>query len=92
MANNRMYLRCKVCGKTYYLAKNFGEAFYLSYDYQYPNAEEFCKGLDDFFERHFFCSPSDGGAFEIEKEWDANEDKWCEPMFTDEEWEQHKKL
>ena len=90
MANNRLYLKCKVCGREFYLGKNFGGAFDLPI-YKTPTLkhteEEFCKEFEDFLHRHFFCSPSDGGAFEIEKEWDADESKWQEP-FSDEDWEQ----
>lgn len=45
MANNRMYIKCRECGKRYMLAK------------YYPSTKWYCnglteKGLDTWFEKH----------------------------------------
>jgi len=67
MANNRMYLRCKGCGKTFLLAK-----FYPSTGY-YTNvidefAEEYVNRLDKYLDKHrggCSCTEDPENIFEI---------------------------
>ncbi|MBR4590999.1 MAG: hypothetical protein IKO36_10125 [Bacteroidaceae bacterium] len=70
MANNRLYIRCKGCKETLYLAKNFGSAYYLR-----DNIE---TKLGMFFQDHAFCDVEtghhrDGGTFELIDEWGEDE-------------------
>lgn len=54
MANNRMYLKCDVCGEEFFLGKRFGEGYYL------PTSapEKLCDELNEFFGRHEWCGHS----------------------------------
>jgi hypothetical protein len=65
MASNRGYLRCKNCGKTIYLSKNFGDAYYISLDR--------LNELNQFFNDHAFCGGGDeiahGGDYEFVDEY-----------------------
>ncbi len=47
MANNRIYIRCNVCGDVRSIAKSFGRGFF-------PN-ENVYEILDDFMTKHRFC-------------------------------------
>lgn len=54
MANNRLYLYCKVCNEHQYLAKSFGSEWSSSpHDLLYMG-EAFVQFMDD----HFFCNSS----------------------------------
>lgn len=50
MANNRMYIRCMVCGEKCYIGKSFG----MGYDIP-RMAYDMGKTLDRFFYDHVFC-------------------------------------
>lgn len=47
MANDRMYLKCKGCGKTILLAKTFCDGYVMFHTTDEYNA---------FFEEHAFCN------------------------------------
>lgn len=50
MANNRLYLKCKVCGEELYLGKRFLEAYYWT---NYWNDGEHLEDkLNEFYEKH----------------------------------------
>jgi len=55
MANNRMCLKCKTCGKWIPIAKSMGGGYYLS-----PVFSE--ERLNDFLDRHTFCIDGPDGA------------------------------
>ena len=52
MANNRIYLRCRKCGQTLFLGKNFGAEWFWT-DYEHTGHLE--DKLNDFFLEHCFC-------------------------------------
>ena len=60
MANNRMRLKCRICGETLPMAKTMGSGYYLSPAFSIERLEKF---LDD----HAFCfrgeEPGDDGDF-----------------------------
>ena len=60
MANNRLYIRCKQCGETFYLAKHFGGSLNTT-DYD----GDFLDRLNDFWEKHCYCQ-SDKGHYCLE--------------------------
>lgn len=66
MANNRLYIRCKGCGESIMITKNFGEPYCLDKDE--------VKKLNSFFSEHAFCIDFDGfpmgGRFELYDEFD----------------------
>lgn len=68
MANNRLYMRCKHCGKLLYLSKNFCSPYVVD--------EQTIENMNDFFKEHFYCPSSmphsDGGDFELIDEWNAD--------------------
>ena len=67
MANNRIFLKCKVCGDTLFLGKRFMDKYYFN-NY---GGEELEKRLNDFYDKHYECSfDSDYGLdnFELEYE------------------------
>ena len=52
MANNRIFIRCKECGKYLFLGKGFGGAYYTSnkfYD------KDLTTSLNEFYDEHAFC-------------------------------------
>lgn len=51
MANNRIFLRCKNCGKGLFLGKSFG-CEYMTWQ---TKENELVDSLNDFFEEHCFC-------------------------------------
>lgn len=53
MANNRIYLRCKQCGKTLFLGKGFGGSYYTSSEF-YKN-KDLLESLNQFYEEHTWC-------------------------------------
>lgn len=70
MANNRLYIRCKHCGQTTYLAKNFGYEYYIT--------NEALEHLNNFLADHAFCfedcdkedfKHAEGGDFELVDEY-----------------------
>ena len=54
MANNRLYIRCRVCGGIMLLAKHFTGPWSVRHT---PEV------LDEFFEEHFLCANDAGGSF-----------------------------
>lgn len=66
MANNRLYIRCKGCGDSTMITKNFGEPYCLD--------ENEVKKLNSFFSDHAFCVDvgymTIGGRFELFDEFD----------------------
>ena len=65
MANNRIMMKCLVCGETYPIAKTFGSGYALSNVFSEENLQKF---LDD----HTFCekgeAPGGEGEFGLEYE------------------------
>lgn len=57
MANNRLYLRCKQCGKVIVLGKHFGGSLTVSQDLE--------NRLQDFFIEHCYCN-LDGVIYSLE--------------------------
>lgn len=51
MADNRMYLRCRTCGRTFYLGKSFGSYYILPSRYKVGMEE----AINEFYEEHSFC-------------------------------------
>ena len=77
MADNRIYLKCRGCGKTLFLGKRFGDAyFWENYGLQ-PKAKVDARPLEDrlneFYENHFYCDGETPDCFEIEYEIDYND-------------------
>ena len=54
MANNRLRIKCRVCGKTFPVAKTMGGEYYLSPAFS-------ADGLEDFFSEHAFCDKGTEG-------------------------------
>lgn len=53
MANNRIYIRCNVCGEALYLGKDFLDGFYWE---NYKNDGEHLEDrLNRFFDEHTYC-------------------------------------
>lgn len=72
MANNRLYMRCRNCGKEIYIDKNFGGPYCIS--------ELKLQEINQFLEDHAFCIESDdkyqlahGGWFELYDEYHDDE-------------------
>lgn len=62
MANNRIYIRCNVCGEALFLGKQFGEFFYWgNYRQEDGDLED---QLNGFFQEHRYCTdkPRNGGG------------------------------
>jgi hypothetical protein len=64
MADNRMYLRCKCCGKTLFLGKRFGNGYYINEYRDVP----FIDRLNNFYDDHVYCRGQGQDCFEIEYE------------------------
>lgn len=65
MAYNRIYLKCRVCGGEFMLAKSYGNGFYRE-DY---NGDGVLKGFNNFLNRHTFCGDScEEGDYVLEYE------------------------
>ena len=64
MANNRIYLRCKACGKTLFLGKHFCEGWY--YTNYTPDEGTLEAKLNAFYDAHIFCNGHTLECFEIE--------------------------
>ena len=72
MANNRIYLKCNVCGEMLYLGKSFAMGYYwenygkLNGD---PNSPPLEDRLNEFFEKHTYCNnEGNDGDYSIEYE------------------------
>ena len=50
MANNRLYIRCKQCGKCVFIGKHFGGSLKTSLD-----NETFVNELNEFYGEHIYC-------------------------------------
>lgn len=59
MANNRIWLKCNMCGKQYLLAKSYGGGFYLPHTYS-------DAGLNQFFDDHAYCFQSETHMLSVE--------------------------
>ena len=54
MANNRIYLRCRTCGKALFLGKCYLDGYYYG---SYANHQDCLEDeLNDFYEKHKFCN------------------------------------
>jgi len=49
MANNRLYIRCKCCGKTVFIGKHLAGALHVDKDVSYR--------LNEFYATHNYCGP-----------------------------------
>ena len=72
MANNRIYLKCNVCGEMLYLGKSFAMGYYwenygkLNGD---PNSPPLEDRLNEFFDKHTYCNnEGNDGDYSIEYE------------------------
>jgi len=54
MANNRIYIRCKGCGKTLFLGKTFLDGYY--WQNYYGEGVHLEDRLNEFFDKHNYCS------------------------------------
>lgn len=71
MANNRIYLKCNICGKTLFLGKSFLQGYYyVNYDQlKDPGAPSLEDKLNNFYDEHVYCGDSSSdGDFSIEYE------------------------
>ena len=64
MADNRIYLKCKTCGKSLYLGKRLGFGYWWE-DYGNGSLE---KQLNEFYDKHYNCMCEGLDCFEIEYE------------------------
>lgn len=58
MANDRMYIRCKGCGKCYFLAKCYSNGYYVLEE------EELFHNLNVFFDEHKFCNSENHDGYD----------------------------
>ena len=89
MANNRIYLKCKICGEKLYLGKSGGfgynpfdifgdgDAYYWQY-YPTPkgdNHEHLEDNLNEFFYKHNYCAcgKKQGGRGDFKIEYEFKE-------------------
>ena len=54
MADNRMYLRCKVCGETFFLGKRLGSGYYIGQNSQHKGIP-LRDRLNNFYYDHEEC-------------------------------------
>lgn len=75
MADNRMYLRCKWCGATFFLGKRLGGGYYLE-EYAEYKGVPLLDRLNKFYDEHVYCRGRDIDYFEITYEdkpdWEAD--------------------
>ena len=87
MANNRVYLKCRVCGKSIFLLKTMGRGWYYpepsnpppSNGKNYCTPEEYMKRIEEFFTEHDECDERPRGIVNIggtsiEVEYEINHD------------------
>lgn len=68
MAYNRIYLKCRVCGETFMLAKSYGNGFYRE-DYKKGNGVKLLEDFNEFLNQHTFCRcEGDEGDYILEYE------------------------
>ena len=53
MANNRIYIKCRACGKEFFLGKESGFGYYW-HNY-HEDGEHLEDKLNNFFDKHYFC-------------------------------------
>ena len=62
MANNRIFIRCNVCGEKLFLGKSFLNGFYYE---NYDNSTLEDK-INNFYNKHTYCNDNDSdGDFDI---------------------------
>ena len=72
MANNRIFIKCNICGEKLFLGKSFYDGFY----YENYNDVPLEDSLNDFYNKHTFCnSDLSEGDFSIEYETPINKNK-----------------
>lgn len=54
MANNRLYIRCKECGKIHFIAKHYSDGWYTDEIYEGFN-ESAAKFLNNIYDEHDVC-------------------------------------
>jgi len=68
MAYNRIYLKCRVCGATFMLAKSYGNGFYRE-DYKGGRGVALLAEFNEFLNQHTFCRyEGDEGDYILEYE------------------------
>ncbi len=77
MADNRIYLKCRACGKTLFLGKRYIDGYWWS-DY---GGGELKTQLNDFYEEHWMCRGLGQDIFEIAYE---DEPDYTAPIKKDE--------
>lgn len=66
MANNRIYLRCKACGKVLYLGKHYEDGWW--YDDRGPEPVTLKQMLNEFYDAHAHCGGWPLECFDIKYE------------------------
>ena len=64
MADNRMYLRCKGCGATFFLGKRIGGGYYIRQYEQYKGVP-LMERLNKFYDDHEWCGEAGLDCFEL---------------------------
>ena len=64
MANNRLYLRCRGCGKQFFLGKRLSGGYWAS-EYHAYNGVPMTDRLNNFYDEHECCSGSGPDCFEL---------------------------
>lgn len=57
MANNRMYLKCRSCGKSIYIGGELGSPYWIAK--RDGKHEDFRDDLNEFYEQHHYCYEGD---------------------------------
>lgn len=63
MANNRIYLRCKACGETFFLGKRFSDGY--SCEHAYNKELDMKTALNLFYSRHEACGEKGLDCFDV---------------------------
>ena len=74
MANNRLYLRCKGCGETFFLGKRMLDTYYNTDNYYSDKGVPMHRRINDFFSKHKYCDGYGLDCYELEYEMDPNYD------------------
>lgn len=73
MAYNRIYLKCRVCGETFMLAKSYGNGFFRP-DYKGGRGVVLLSEFNEFLDQHTFCrGEGDEGDYILEYEQEPRE-------------------
>ena len=67
MANNRMWLRCRGCGKEFFLGKRFGEGYFIE-QYEIYKGVPLIDRLNKFYSEHEWCGDEGLDCFELHYE------------------------